>query len=99
MQYVIQRFEFTFELAWKLLKDRLDNDGLLLDKISPKSVIRIAHENKYLSKPQVWFKMVGDRNLMSHTYDFSKFEAVIETIKESYFSCFEALYFDFQKDV
>lgn len=96
---VIQRFEFTFELAWKVIKDRLEYDGLLIDKISPKSVIRIAHQNHYLSHAEDWLKMVGDRNLMSHTYDFQKFEKVIEELRAKYLTCFEELYFDFQKDV
>ena len=96
---VIQRFAFRFELAWKLLKDRMEGEGLLLDWISPKSVIRLAHENKFLKEPEIWLRMVGDRNLMSHTYDVSKFEAIIETIRESYLSCFEALYLDFLEDV
>lgn len=36
--------------------------------------------------------MIGDRNLMSHTYDFAKFEAVIKTIAESYLPLLDALY-------
>ena len=96
---LIQRFEFTFELAWKVLKDRMEHDGLVLDKIAPKPVIRLAHENKYLSNSEVWFKMLGDRNLMSHTYDFRKFAVVIESIREEYLTCFEELYFDFLNDV
>ena len=37
---IIQRFEYTFELAWKTLKDKVENDGIILDKISPKAVIK-----------------------------------------------------------
>ncbi|MET4000750.1 nucleotidyltransferase substrate binding protein (TIGR01987 family) [Marinobacterium sp. MBR-109] len=37
---IIQRFEYTFELAWKVLKDRMQADGLMLDQISPKAVVR-----------------------------------------------------------
>lgn len=81
---IIQRFEYTFELAWKVLKDKLENDGIELDKISPKAVVRQAFTAKYISNPDIWLKMIGDRNLMSHTYDFAKFEAIIQTIRESY---------------
>ncbi len=81
---IIQRFEYTFELAWKVLKDRMEFDGLELDKISPKAVVRQAFNAKYISNPDTWLKMIGDRNLMSHTYDFAKFEAIIKTIRESY---------------
>ena len=81
---IIQRFEYTFELAWKVLKDKMEYDGLVIDKISPKMVIKQAFAAKYIEDVDTWLKMTGDRNLMSHTYDFAKFEMVIHTIKESY---------------
>jgi nucleotidyltransferase substrate binding protein (TIGR01987 family) len=31
---IIQRFEYTFELAWKVLKDKMENEGILLTKVS-----------------------------------------------------------------
>lgn len=39
---IIQRFEYTFELAWKTLKDKMEFDGIVLDKISPRAVVREA---------------------------------------------------------
>ena len=81
---IIQRFEYTFELAWKVLKDKMEYDGLSIDQISPKAVIRQAYAAKYIDDAETWLKMIGDRNLMSHTYDFKKFEAVIQTIREAY---------------
>jgi len=81
---IIQRFEYTFELAWKMLKDRMEFDGIVLDKISPKAVVREAFATKYIDDAETWLKMIGDRNLMSHNYDFTKFEAVINTIREQY---------------
>lgn len=36
--------------------------------------------------------MIGDRNLMSHTYDFAKFEAVIETIRVAYLPLLDEWY-------
>jgi nucleotidyltransferase substrate binding protein (TIGR01987 family) len=81
---IIQRFEYTFELAWKVLKDRLENDGIEIDKISPKGVVRQAFNTKYINDADVWLQMIGDRNLMSHTYDFAKFEAIIQAIRQRY---------------
>jgi len=81
---IIQRFEYTFELAWKVLKDKMENDGLVLDKISPKAVVKEAYAAKYINDAETWLKMIGDRNLMSHTYDFMKFEAVIQSIASDY---------------
>ena len=91
---IIQRFEYTFELAWKVLKDVMESDGIALDQISPKAVVRQAYSAKYLDNPEVWLNMIGDRNLMSHTYDFTKFEAVINTLRESYLPELEAFYHD-----
>ena len=91
---IIQRFEYTFELAWKVLKDVMESDGIALDQISPKAVVRQAYSAKYLDHPEVWLNMIGDRNLMSHTYDFTKFEAVINTLRESYLPELEAFYHD-----
>ncbi len=84
-----QRFEYTFELAWKVLKDKMENDGIILDQISPKAVIRQAFAAKYINYPDTWLKMIGDRYLMSHTYDFIKFEAVIQSIAADYLPMLE----------
>jgi nucleotidyltransferase substrate binding protein (TIGR01987 family) len=81
---IIQRFEYTFELAWKVLKDKIENDGLILDQVSPKAVIKQAFAAKYIDSPETWLRMIGDRNLMSNTYDFVKFEAVIQSIDSDY---------------
>jgi nucleotidyltransferase substrate binding protein (TIGR01987 family) len=86
---IIQRFEYTFELAWKVLKDKMENEGIVLDKISPKAVIKQAYAAKYIDAPETWLKMVGDRNLLSHTYDFVKFEAVIQSIADEYLPMLE----------
>ncbi len=86
---IIQRFEYTFELAWKVLKDKMENDGLVLDKISPKAVIKEAYAAKYINNAETWLKMIGDRNLMSHTYDFVKFEMVIQSIASDYLPMLE----------
>ncbi len=45
---IIQRFEYTFELAWNVLKDKMEYDGINLDKISPKTVVRQAYAAKYI---------------------------------------------------
>lgn len=89
---IIQRFEYTFELAWKVLKDKMENDGIVLDKISPKAVIKQAYAAKYINDAETWLKMIGDRNLMSHTYDFIKFEQIIKSIGSDYLPILEDWY-------
>ena len=81
---IIQRFEYPLELAWKTLKDKMEFDGLILDRISPKVVIKEAFQTKYIEQIDVWLEMINDRNLLSHSYDLETFESVIPDIKMIY---------------
>jgi nucleotidyltransferase substrate binding protein (TIGR01987 family) len=92
----IQRFEYTFELAWKTVKDRLESDGIVLETISPRSVLRTAFESRYINEIDLWMNMVNDRILMSHTYDFEQFYEILITVKESYLPLLLALKESFQ---
>ena len=81
---VIQRFEYTFELAWNTLKDRLEHDGIVLSPVTPRAVIRSAFQAKLISRGEQWIDMLVDRNRMSHTYDSDKFDAIIKEIEGHY---------------
>ena len=63
----IQRFEFTFELAWKTLKVFLSLQGLTVR--SPREAIRGAFQVGLIPEDPGWFEMIILRNLTSHTYD------------------------------
>ena len=63
----IQRFEFSFELAWKLLKSV--NNFLGTECFSPRDCIRLAAQNGLLDNPENWFDYLTKRNLASHTYN------------------------------
>jgi nucleotidyltransferase substrate binding protein (TIGR01987 family) len=95
---IIQRFEFTLELAWKTLKDKMEFDGLILDKISPKMVLKEAFKAKYIDKIELWLEMIDDRNLLSHTYDIKVFEEVIPSIQQKYTSLLSELKNSFLTD-
>jgi nucleotidyltransferase substrate binding protein (TIGR01987 family) len=88
---IIQRFEFTLELAWKTLKDKMEFDGLILDKISPKMVLKEAFKAKYIDNIELWLEMIDDRNLLSHTYDIKVFEEVIPSIQQKYMALLSEL--------
>lgn len=89
---VIQRFEYTWELAWKLLGDLLAADGVTLETLTPRSVIRAAFEAKLIADGEAWMGALDARNQMSHRYDPKLFAAVIADIKASYLSLFDALH-------
>ncbi len=89
---VIQRFEYTFELAWQLLKDRMENDGVVISPLTPRNVIREAVSAGMVNEGETWIDMLTDRNKMAHTYNFATFESVIRNIQDRYLSILNDLY-------
>jgi nucleotidyltransferase substrate binding protein (TIGR01987 family) len=81
---VIQRFEYSFELAWKTLKDYLEAGGLVITPVTPRQVLKEAFAAKVIDDGQVWINMLDHRNLLSHTYDSSTFENAVDAIAERY---------------
>lgn len=79
----IQRFEYTYELAVKLLKRYIQEGSVTVenvDQIVFKDLIRIAHEMGLLQEVTVWFGFREARNNTSHAYDELKAEAVFREI-------------------
>lgn len=79
---LVQRFEYTFELSWKLLKDYLESQGVTA--ISPRDTIKNAFHLEIIDKGEVWMDMLEKRNLLAHTYDEKNFEKALFKIKEEY---------------
>lgn len=86
----IKRFEFTYELSWKLLKALIEYKGGA-DVRFPRDVFREAYGTGLLANGQVWLDMIRDRNLSSHTYSFERAMEIYERIKNRYFAEFEAM--------
>ena len=63
----IQRFEFTVELAWKVIQERLRDENI--DCRSPKSCLQEAFLFGLVEDDPGWLQMMEDRNLTSHTYN------------------------------
>lgn len=71
----IQRFEYTYELAFKMLKRQLEQElpsSEELDHLPFKEIIRIGAERGLISEPERWFDYRDKRNITSHTYDEQK---------------------------
>lgn len=81
---LIQRFEYTFELAWKTLKDYLVFSGVSLEQITPRHVIKQAFAAGLVPDGQAWIDMLEHRNLLSHRYDHQTFETAVAAISETY---------------
>jgi nucleotidyltransferase substrate binding protein (TIGR01987 family) len=89
---IVQRFEFSFELAWKTMKDYLEDSGIVLTQITPRNVIKEAFRAGVIPDGQVWIDMMLHRNLLSHTYDFSRFKTVLEAVVDRYIHVLEQLH-------
>lgn len=93
----IQRFEMAFELAWKTLKDYLEESGLLVQVAAPREVIKQAFQAGLLPDGQLWIDIMLHRNLLSHTYNQDTFHEVLEVIHDRYFPAFAQLHAFFQE--
>jgi nucleotidyltransferase substrate binding protein (TIGR01987 family) len=81
---VVQRFEFTLELAWKTLKDYLEYSGVVIEPVTPRNVLKEAFAAKILPDGQVWIDMLDHRNLLSHTYDEAAFNTAVDALAGRY---------------
>lgn len=71
----IQRFEYTFELCWKMLKRQLEQElpnPSEVDGYSYRQLFRIGAERGLVQDVDVWFDYRERRNITSHTYDEAK---------------------------
>jgi nucleotidyltransferase substrate binding protein (TIGR01987 family) len=89
---VIQRFEYSFELAWKTIKDYLEDSGTVFAIIAPRQVLKGAFAAKLMTDGQVWIDMLDHRNLLSHTYNFASFEAAVGAIEARYLPAMATLH-------
>ena len=88
---VIRRFEYSLELAWKTVRDFLEEGGLVISPVTPREVLKDAFAAKVLADRQVWIDMLDHRNLLSHTYDLSVFEEAVDAIAARYLPAMEKL--------
>ena len=64
---IIQFFEMTFELGWKVLKDYLESEGYIVK--SPRETIKQAFQVGIIENGHVWIDALSNRNLTTHIYD------------------------------
>jgi nucleotidyltransferase substrate binding protein (TIGR01987 family) len=82
---VIQRFEFTFELAWKSLNLYLERQGL--DCGGPRDTLKKAFAEGLIdsqAESDVWLQMLEDRNLTTHAYDQALAARIYGHVVEDY---------------
>jgi nucleotidyltransferase substrate binding protein (TIGR01987 family) len=75
----IQRFEFTLDLSWKMLKAYLqEKEGV--NVTSPKECFREAYRQGMIQYDDAWLKLVDMRNETAHTYDAKKAEEIFSQL-------------------
>lgn len=89
-QGLIQSFEFTHELAWNVLKDYLEYQGIS-GIIGSKDATREAFKNELIVDGEAWMDMIKARNLTTHTYNPDIAEDVAEDILHRFYFAFEDL--------
>ncbi len=65
---IVQRFEFTHELAWKLMQDILQEEGFT-DIIGSRTATKTAFNRNLINDGDTWLEMIKSRNITVHTYD------------------------------
>jgi nucleotidyltransferase substrate binding protein (TIGR01987 family) len=94
---LIQFFEMSFELAWKVLKDYLEEEGYTV--VSPRDSIKQAFQAGLLDNGHIWIEALKDRNLTVHTYEEKIALSVEEKIRDSYFPALLAMSRKFEAKV
>jgi nucleotidyltransferase substrate binding protein (TIGR01987 family) len=92
---MVQRFEYTFELAWKTIKDYLEAQEV--DAKFPRQVIKQAFLYEIVEDGETWMDMLEQRNLMAHTYEESIFRKAVEKITTDYFPAITQVWTYFQE--
>lgn len=88
---LVQSYEFTFELAWKTLKDYLENEGY--DEVkNAKQTIRQAFQAEILHNPEEWMDAIQKRNLTSHVYNKDILQEAVDFIYDRFYPIVSDLY-------
>ena len=94
---IIQFFEVTFELAWKVLKDYLEKDGFIVK--SPREAIKQAFQNDLINDGHIWIEALANRNLTNHTYDSELANKIVQEIVNRYFPEIKIMHDKLEKEL
>ncbi|SNB15035.1 conserved hypothetical protein [Flavobacterium psychrophilum] len=87
LQGVIQAFEVSHELSWKVMKYFLEEQGKT-DLFGSKNAVKEAFNVGLILNGEIWLEMIKSRNITSHIYDQTEVLAILEIILNDYFPVF-----------
>ncbi len=98
-QGLIKSFEYTYELAWNVLKDLLESQGIN-GIIGSRGAIKEAFKQNLLGDSEedglLWMAMIKSRNQTSHAYDETVIKEIMQAILNDYYDAFVALQYRLQ---
>ena len=89
-QGLVQAFEYTYELAWNVVRDYLREQGNQ-NIHGSRDAIREAFSLELIRDGEGWMEMLKDRNLTAHTYNQETARAIAEHVATRYYDLFAAL--------
>ncbi|MGC9519791.1 MAG: HI0074 family nucleotidyltransferase substrate-binding subunit [Desulfuromonadaceae bacterium] len=95
---LIQRFEFTLDLSWKVLKDYLQEKGFVF-KPTPKDTLRLAQQSEVIDYAQELIDGIDIRNELSHDYSGEKFKRSEHILRAETFPALQKLYDFFEGEL
>ncbi len=94
---IIQFFEISFELSWKLMKDYLEAQGISVK--SPRETIKQAFQIELIENGHTWIDALSDRNATVHTYDEKTARKMLNDITHTYYPELKKLYEKLAKEL
>ena len=95
-QGLIQSFEYTYDLAWNVIKDYYQNQGLI-NLQGSRDAFRMAFNRGLILEGEIWMKMIESRIQSSHTYNEEVAAEIAEAIVNKYYDQFVELELNFEK--
>jgi len=89
-QGLVQAFEFTHELAWKTLKDFLEESGQS-GIYGSRDATRAAFAAGLIENGDLWMRMITSRNQTTHTYNEETVQDICAAIVNEYAGAFAQL--------
>jgi len=78
----IKRFELCYDLSWKLMKDYLGEQGIIVR--NPRACFKEAYANGLIQDEFAWMEMIEDRNLLVHVYTFEESRKIFEKVQSKH---------------
>lgn len=94
---LIQRFEFTYELTHKTLREFMKYLGVTLENSFPRTIYKKAYVNNLISNDRVWISLLEDRNSTSHIYSEDLANEIANRIVNEYVNAIGELVHNLEK--